>query len=77
MVYKEPICKYELLRLFNNYLRNNEIVIEPFDGFVTDKSLVRTRFDFDYIIPDYEKMVSDLYEWIKKHSQLYSHYKLS
>lgn len=77
MVYKESISKFDLLKLFNNYLRNNELVIEPFDGFVADKSLVRTRFEFDYLIPDYEKMVFELSEWIKKHRQLYPHYKLS
>lgn len=77
MVYKESISKFDLLKLFNNYLRNNELVIEPFDGFVADKSLVRTRFEFDYLIPDYEKMVFELSEWIKKHRQLYPQYKLS
>jgi len=77
MVYKESISKFDLLKLFNNYLRNNELIIESFEGFVADKSLVRTRFEFDYLIPDYEKMVFELSEWIKKHQQLYPHYKLS
>ena len=44
MVYKESISKFDLLKLFNKYHRNNEVIIEPFDGFVADKSLVRTRF---------------------------------
>lgn len=77
MVYKESISKFDLLKLFNIYLRNNDLHIESFDGFVSDKSLVRTRFEFDYLIPDYEKMVFELSEWIKKHSHLYPHYKLS
>jgi dTDP-4-dehydrorhamnose reductase len=77
MVHDESICKYDLIQLFNKYFRNGAIHIEPFDGVISDKSLVRTRFDFDYIIPDYEKMVSELSEWIKRHSQHYPHYNLS
>ncbi len=75
MVYKEPISKYDLLVLFNKYM-NNELVIEPYDNFVADKSLKRTRFELDYIIPDYEKMVSDMAEWIRGHKQYYPHYNL-
>lgn len=77
MVYKESINKFELLKLLNKYFRNNELIIEPFEGFVADKSLVRTRFAFEYFAPDYEKMVFELSEWCKKHRQLYLHYKLS
>ena len=40
------------------------------------KSLKRTKFDFDYLIPDYEVMVSEMAEWVKAHKDLYPHYKL-
>lgn len=76
MVYKEPISKYELLILFNKYLRNNELNIEPYDGIISNKSLKRTRFDFDYIIPDYEKMVFEMSEWMRAHRQYYPHYNI-
>jgi dTDP-4-dehydrorhamnose reductase len=76
MVYSEPISKYDLLKLFNKYLRNNELNIEPFDGFVTDKSLKRTRFDFDYTVPDYEMMVYEMAEWIRNHKNYYPQYNL-
>jgi dTDP-4-dehydrorhamnose reductase len=76
MVYKEAISKYDLLKLFNKYLRNNELIIEPDDEFIVDKSLIRTRFKFDYLVPDYEKMVSDLASWMKKHKKYYPHYNL-
>ena len=76
LVHKESISKYDLIQLINKYFRNGSIHIEPFEGFISDKSLIRTRFDFDYIIPDYEKMVWELSEWIKKHSLLYPHYNL-
>lgn len=70
------ISKYDLLRLFNKYLRNNSIQISPVDGVNADKSLKRTRFDFSYIIPDYEVMVSELAEWVISHKDMYPHYGL-
>jgi len=76
MVYSEPISKYDLLKLFNKYMRNDELNIEPFDGFVADKSLKRTRFEFDYVVPDYETMVSEMAEWIMNHKNYYPHYNL-
>jgi len=76
MVYSEPISKYDLLKLFNKYMRNDELNVEPFDGFVADKSLKRTRFDFDYTVPDYETMVSEMAEWIMNHKNYYPHYNL-
>ncbi len=74
MVYSQPISKYDLLRLFNKYMRNNEIEIEKVDGIVADKSLVRTNFNMDYLIPDYETMVSEMAQWIGVHKELYPHY---
>ena len=70
------ISKYEMLKLFNHYMRRDEVEIQPFDGFVADKSLVRTNFDFSYRIPDYETMISELADWMKAHKELYPHYDL-
>lgn len=70
------ITKYNLLRLFNKYLRGGELTINPIDGVVADKSLVRTNFDFAYKIPDYETMVAELADWMKAHKSLYPHYNL-
>lgn len=75
MVYKDPINKYDLLKLFNKYFKNNELFIEPNAKLVSDKSLKRTRFEFDYLVPNYEEMVFELAEWIKLHKDLYPHYK--
>lgn len=70
------ISKYDLLKLFNKYLRGDKVKINPIEGVNADKSLVRTNFEFDYIIPDYETMVSEMAEWMKNHKSLYSHYNL-
>lgn len=70
------ISKYDLLMLFNKYIRKDKVKIIPVDGIVADKSLIRTRSDFDYIIPDYESMVIELSKWLSLHKGLYPHYNL-
>lgn len=70
------ITKFDLLGLFNKYLRGSELTINPIDGVTADKSLIRTNFEFDYKIPDYETMVREMADWIKEHRSLYPHYKV-
>jgi dTDP-4-dehydrorhamnose reductase len=70
------ISKYELLKLFNKYLRGGRVQINPVEGVNADKSLKRTNWDFNYHIPDYEQMVAEMAEWIYKHKELYPHYNL-
>ena len=70
------ISKFELLGLFNKYMRCDAVKINPVVGVSADKSLKRTKFEFDYLIPDYEIMVAELAEWIKMHKALYPHYDL-
>lgn len=71
-----PITKYELLVLFNRYLRDDALTIHPIDGVGLDKSLISTPFGFDYRIPDYEIMVKEMADWIFAHKGLYQHYGL-
>lgn len=70
------ISKYELLKLFNKYLRGGRVKINAIEGVNADKSLIRTNNEWSYRIPDYEQMVAEMAEWIFKHQELYPHYKL-
>jgi len=70
------ISKYDLLRLFNHYLRADAVKINPIEGINADKSLKRTRFEFGYLIPDYEVMVAELASWVKQHRDMYPHYTI-
>lgn len=72
----EPITKYDLLQLFNKYLRGNSLKVIPIEGIKADKSLKRTNYNFSYEIPDYEQMVSEAADWIFAHKNLYPHYNL-
>lgn len=76
MVPDTSINKYDLLVLFNHYLRNDSLKVTPVDGIKLDKSLVRTKFEFDYQIPDYEKMICEMAQWMREHKTMYPHYKL-
>lgn len=77
MVPNGNISKYELLKLFNKYIRKNTIDIIPKDDFIADKTLVRTNYEgFSYIIPDYETMVCELGQWMREHRALYPQYDL-
>ena len=76
MVPETSISKYELLRLFNKYFKNNALDIVPVDNMAADKSLKRTNWDLSVPVPDYEVMVAELAAWMKDHKQLYPHYDL-
>lgn len=77
MVPERSISKYNLLCLFNTYLRNNTIEIIAEENFRIDKSLVRTKIEGDnYIIPEYETQIKELGIWMRGHKELYPHYKL-
>ncbi len=70
------ISKYELLTLFNRYIRKEKVKILPVEGMIVDKSLKRTYWDFSYRIPDYEQMIAELADWMRVHKSLYPHYDL-
>jgi dTDP-4-dehydrorhamnose reductase len=76
LVNNETINKCELLKLFNKYMKNNELIIEENDVLALDKSLVNTRKDFDFQVPSYEDMVREMKEWVVNHKELYSHYNI-
>ena len=76
MVPDKAISKYGLLKLFNHFLKNDALTVNAVEGTPANLSLKRTRFEFSYLIPDYETMVEELAEWIKAHKQMYPHYCL-
>ena len=69
------ISKYELLKLFQKYVKK-DIDINPVDGKNVDKSFIDTRLLMDYEIPSYERMVSDMIDLIANNRSLYSQYKV-
>ena len=76
MVPDTHTSKCDLLGLFNKYIRKEKVTIIPVDKMAADKSLKRTKWDFDYKIPDYETMIAELADWMREHRGLYPHYEL-
>jgi dTDP-4-dehydrorhamnose reductase len=74
LVNNKIISKYELLKLFNEYMRDNKISILPSNEISIDKSLINNRDDFSFTVPSYENMVYEMKEWIEDHKSFYSNY---
>ncbi|MDR0691345.1 MAG: SDR family oxidoreductase [Streptococcaceae bacterium] len=64
----EKISKYELLKLFNEYFKDNNISILKDNTIQSDKSLINERKDFNFIVPSYRDMVEEMHEWILSHN---------
>jgi len=69
------ISKYNLLKTIQTVFRTNDISISPADNFKIDKSLINTRNDFNYQIPDYQQMIDEMKHWMHKHKDIYHYYK--
>lgn len=74
LVNNDSINKYDLLCLFNQYFRNNELIINQSDKLVLDKTLLCKRTDFDFVVPSYEQMIIEMKEWVNNHKEIYPLY---
>lgn len=68
------IDKYSLISLFNFIYKNGKMTIEPNVDYYVDKSLVSSRTDFEYQVPNYQNMLESQKDWILKYSCIYPHY---
>lgn len=66
----KKIDKYSLLCLFNEVF-DKKIEILKDTTKKSDKSLISTRKDFTFDIPDYKNMIIEMREWMKSHQELY------
>lgn len=75
LVPDKNISKFELLELFKLVFVRDDIYIDEDTSISLDKTLVRTRTDFDYKVKDYKQMIIDMKEWIDDHEGFYPHYR--
>lgn len=66
------INKYDLLTIFKEVWAKNQITVNPYNGKVVDKSLVKSE-KLDYIVPGYKKMLEEQNEWMKEFSNFYTY----
>ncbi len=74
LVNNDKISKYDLLLLLKEVFDRNDLIIQPYDNYKSDKSLVNSRTDFDYTIPSYHEMVVDMKESLDKNKESYPFY---
>lgn len=74
LVNNKSISKFDLLGLFNMFIKIDKVNIVPNDTVNVNKTLVNNRKDFSFEVPSYEKMVEEMNEWIFNHKDLYHHY---
>lgn len=70
---KEPISKYELLRLFEKHFPGNRTILK-IDNSRVDKSLVPFWGEHNISTPSYEEQITEMKQWIEKHPNLYPVY---
>ncbi len=75
LVPKKNISKYNLLQLFQEIFDLKFVNVKPKSDIAQDRTLINTRRDFDFAVPDYRKMVTEMKDWITHHPQLYKHYE--
>lgn len=71
----KKISKYDLLRIFSD-VWDRAIVINEDGSYCVDKSLVSTRNDFNYKVPEYKDMLIEMRDWMTKHPSNYKHYSI-
>ena len=76
LVYNTKISKYDLINEFNNIFRNNGVIVNQNSNYISDKSMINSRTDFNYTVPDYSTMVKEMKEWMLNYKELYKHYNL-
>lgn len=70
---ENKVSKYDLLDMIKSVWSKN-IEINTDSRYRIDKSLICTRTDFDYFVPDYMEMLNTLKSWIISHEAMYPAY---
>jgi len=73
LVPDNKISKYDLLKKIQNIFSKSDVDIKPFEEIHSDKSLLRTRSS-QLVVPDYDKMLTELRKWIQDHKILFKTY---
>lgn len=74
LVSTTSISKFNLLQLFKEVFGRKDIKITPNSDTILDRTLINTRHDFDFVVPDYKTMVEEMRNWVESHKDLYQHY---
>lgn len=71
----EVVSKFKLLDLIKDEFQINDISIEPVEGIVQDKSLIRSEVEELGPSKGYCSMLGELREFMRGNSKMYPHYR--
>jgi len=66
----ERISKYDLISLFKEIWKRDDIIVTPCEGKSVDKSLLKSAI-FKYTVPTYAEMLSEQNVWMQSNKDLY------
>ena len=61
----KQISKFDLLQVFKRELAKDDVIIVGEDNKKVDKSIINTRSDFSFVVPDYDEMIHEMVEQIE------------
>lgn len=67
----EKVSKYDLLQLIQQVFQKRDVTLVPTDQYVSDKSLINTRSDFDFRVHTYRDMITEMKNWMEAHHSEY------
>ena len=73
LVNDEKISKFELIELFNEIF-DKKLILNPYNEYRFNKSLINTRTDFSFKVNSYKDMILEMKSWIDENKELYPHY---
>jgi dTDP-4-dehydrorhamnose reductase len=68
----EAISKFDMLQMFKTAFNRSLLTIESSEGKKIDKSLKSERKDFEYTVPSYTQMFTEMYRHMKDNEMVYS-----
>jgi dTDP-4-dehydrorhamnose reductase len=74
LVNNVKISKFNLITIFNEVFEK-KLIINPYEGYKVDKSLINSRTDFPFKVNTYEEMIWEMKNWMENNNELYAHYK--
>lgn len=66
----ERISKYDLISLFKEIWKRDDIIVTPYEGKSVDKSLLKSDI-FKYSVSTYAEMLSEQNVWMQSNNDLY------
>ena len=73
----QAISKYELLMLFREIWKRDDIDVERDTSRKSNRGLLRTRSDYRYQVPTYRSMLEEMKSFMDAHRALYQFYEIT